>query len=293
MPWDISWHFFLYLAMQKIILNGELLECSSPILHFDNRSFKYGDGFFETMRIIDGKIMLEHFHEERFIKSIACLKFKSPSGFQFEEIKKNIIALCAANDCLQSARVRLTVFRGNGEFISTNNYCEYLIEASLLNDASYTYNLKGLTVCLFKDAKISCDYFSNLKSANYLPYIMASIYAQEQKKDEALLLNIHNRVVESSIANVFWVKDGVVFTPPLTEGCVDGVMRKYLIESISSLNRELIEKPFFQTDLLASDELFLTNAIKGIRWVGQFHEKKFANTISSNLYKQFITTIHC
>lgn len=279
--------------MNNIIVNGKLLNTGDAVLKHDNRGFRYGDGVFETIRVINGKITLEHLHAERLMNSLNVLKFRITAQVDFEVFKKHILALCRINACEASARVRLTIFRGNAGLFDGDLSLQYLIECSIMEEHAYSFNNAGLTIGIFPDARKSCDIYSNLKSANYLPYVMAALYARENEWDDAIVLNAYNRIADADIANVFWVKDKCVYTPPLSEGCVDGVMRKYLIEKMKETDLSVFEKPLELIDLENADEIFLTNAIKGIRWVDQFHEKKFANTISSNLYKQFITAIHC
>ena len=149
-------------------------------------------------------------------------------------------------------------------------------------------NENGLIIDIFPDARKSIDVFSNLKSANYLPYVMAAIWAKENKLNDTLILNQHDRVCDSTIANVFWVKDNNIFTPPLNEGGVAGVMRKKVLElAIRNSNHLMQEALLTQEILLQADEVFLTNAITGIRWVKEYRGKIYKNTISGNI----ITTL--
>lgn len=284
----LSWHFFLFLAMIKIVLNGEFLDSEEPVFHYNNRSFRYGDGFFETMRIRNGMILFEKLHEERIIKSFRLLRFGDITVSIFNEIKKKIAELCLFNLCNNAGRVRLSFFRNKTNNEKESTHFHYLIEATGLEEETYLYNETGLHVCIYPDVRISMDKFSNLKSANYLPYVMASIFAKEGLTDDALLLNNQERIVESSIANVFWIKDEIIYTPSLSEGCIDGVMRKFLINKLTGTGIMFAEKPLTRIELMEADEVFLTNAIKGIRWIEQIESKKFKNPISKKLHLQFL-----
>jgi branched-chain amino acid aminotransferase len=149
-----------------------------------------------------------------------------------------------------------------------------------------------LIIDIFPDARKSIDVFSNLKSANYLPYVMAAIWAKENKLNDALILNQHDRICDSTIANVFWVNDNKVFTPPLNEGCVAGVMRKKILELAMHKSDHLMQEHILTKEiLLQADEVFLTNAIAGIRWVKEFRSKVYKNTISSKIFTTLDQTI--
>ena len=140
---------------------------------------------------------------------------------------------------------------------------------------------------IFPDARKSIDRFSNLKSANYLPYVMAAIWAKENKLNDALILNQHDRICDATIANIFWVKDENIFTPPLSEGCVAGVMRKKILEFAIRHSGFLVPESVLTEDiLLQADEVFLTNTITGIRWVKECRGKIYKNTISSKIFTE-------
>ncbi|MCH5717583.1 aminotransferase class IV [Niabella hibiscisoli] len=132
--------------------------------------------------------------------------------------------------------------------------------------------------------KKSCDAYANIKSASALLYAVAANYSKQQKWNDCIILNQRENICESIIANLFWIKDERLFTPALTEGCVDGVMRSYLIDQIGTIT----ETPCRPDDLLQADEVFLTNAIRGIRWVQSIESIHYQNTISKQLHQQLI-----
>ncbi len=132
--------------------------------------------------------------------------------------------------------------------------------------------------------------FSNLKSANFLLYSMAALYAKENKWNDCLVLNLHDRICDSTIANVFWIKDGNIFTPALTEGCVNGVMRKFLFNELSAAGYNIKQTTASVADIENADEIFLSNAINAIRWVKQFRDNTYPNTKTTEIYKRLSTT---
>ena len=277
---------FYFHSMNSICLNGKIVPGDEPVLMVDNRSYRYGDGIFETMKVVNKKIALEALHFERFFSSLASMGFKIPALITAGKLREQVLALCEKNKCDSLARVRLSVFRGNGGIFESLDDFQYCIECWPLNASIGQLNENGLVIDIFPDARKSCDKFSNLKSANYLPYAMAARYAKENKLNECLVLNVHERIADATIANIFLIKGDRLITPSLSEGCVNGVMRRYLIENIKVEESEIAE-----IDLQDADEVFLSNAISGIRWVKSFRQKNYSNLQSRKIYKDLIQTI--
>jgi len=281
---------FYFDDMEFVIINGNIVEKSKAGVSPDDHSYRYGDGLFETMKIVKGNILLEEYHFERLFSGLETLKFKNPVLFTKQKISDQVKELCKKNNYEESARVRLSVSRGNGGLYDCDNKLSYLIECWPLEQMRFNEN--GLIIDIFPDAKKSIDIFSNLKSANYLPYVMAAIWAKENKLNEALILNQHDRVCDSTIANIFWIKDNKIFTPPLNEGCVAGVMRKKILEFATHHSDFLVVESILTEDiLLQADEVFLTNATSRIRWVKEFRDKIYKNTISSKIFTTLGKTI--
>jgi branched-chain amino acid aminotransferase len=277
---------FLLLAMQFININGKILEAGKTLIKVDDHSYRYGDGLFETMKLMEGRILLGGLHFERLFNGFSVLKFQIPKLFTRQGLEKEIIDLCKKNNCNKLARIRLSVSRGSGGLYDCDEEWQYLIECWPLDNTINQLNENGLVIDIFPDAKKSCDVFSNLKSASHLPYVVAARFAKENKLNDCLLLNVYNRICDSTIANLFWIKDKEVFTPPLSEGCIAGVMRKHLIEKLQATSYKLQEKSCQINDLENADEVFLTNAIQGIRWVKEFRDKTFTNTITKDIYRE-------
>jgi branched-chain amino acid aminotransferase len=276
--------------MSSICFNGKFLSADQPVLMADNRGYRYGDGLFETMKVFNGQILLEDFHFQRLFTGLQLLKFEMTSLFKTDKIREEIIQLCKKNNCTELARVRLSVFRGNGGLYDGDKKSQYLIECWPLDKSNNELNENGLVIDVFPDARKSCDVFSNLKSANCLPYVMAAEHAKENKLNDCLVLNQHERIADSTIANVFIIKGETIITPALSEGCVNGVMRRYLSEKLRAMGYELREEKLTVENIETADEVFLTNAIKGIRWVKQFRDKTYGNSQTVEIYQQFRQT---
>ena len=270
--------------MKKFInYNGRIYEEGQAVGNIADHSYRYGDGLFETMKGNKGAIMFKEDHFERLYSGLKILKIDVPALFTKQTIEEQVAALCKKNECMSLARIRLSVSRGNGGLYDCDNKFSYGIECWPLEEKGFAKN--GLVVDIFPDARKSIDVFSNLKSSNYLPYVMAAVWAKENKLNDALVLNAHGRICDASIANVFWVMDEVIFTPTLSEGCVAGVMRKRILDlAIRKKGFAVKEAILTETTLFHADEVFLTNVTSGIQWVKESRDKIYNNTISSKIF---------
>ncbi|MGC4037064.1 MAG: aminotransferase class IV [Chitinophagaceae bacterium] len=275
-----------------ICINGTIIPANQPVLMTDNRSFRYGDGLFETMKMINGKIILEELHFDRLLKSLKFLKYDLPVSFTIASIRESVQVLAEKNNVSDFCRIRLTISRGNGNLHSSALLKpEYLIECSVPDVLVNRFNEKGLSVSIYKEARKTCDIISTIKSANFLPYVLGALYAKENNIDDSILLNVNAGIADATIANIFLIKDGVVYTPALTEGCINGVMRRYLLEQFAVAGITYREGTVLEQDLLQADEVFLTNAVTGIRWVKNCAGKEYSSVVTERLYNDFIKTI--
>ena len=266
-------------------LNGEFIEEKTPVVRADNRAFRYGDGLFETMKVVLGIIRLKDLHFKRLFSGMELLQIRMPGLINSKILEEQIINTIKKNKITGPARVRLTMYRGDGGLYEFNgNGAGYVIQVWSLSSSSLTLNDEGLVIGLYKGGRKANDGLSNLKSNNYLVYAMGAIHAKENNYNDDLILNTNERVCDSTIANVFWIKNGQVFTPPLSEGCVAGVMRSHLLTQLPLHGFNVSEKTADVEELLDADELFLTNALNGMRWVKQFQGKKYAGELSSKIF---------
>ncbi len=272
--------------------NGKISKTGKMLISPDNRSFRYGDGFFETLKMVNGKILLADYHFERLFESLEKLQFSIPIYFSSHYLKEQINVLVKKNLHSKQARVRITIFRGEGGLYDVNNHFpHHLIQSWELNPANNYLNENGLELGLFSEARKVCDNFSHIKSNNYLPYVMAALWAKGQKLNDAILLNPYNRISDATIANVFIVKDGQIMTPALSEGCVNGVMRRHLLSSFREGNIPVSEGQLSIEEVMEASEIFLTNAIYGIRWVKGLGNSGYTNQLAIQLYKDFVQSL--
>jgi branched-chain amino acid aminotransferase len=262
---------------QYINLNGTHLTAEQPALHHTNRAFQYGDALFETMHANGKVVQFFDQHMQRLIKAMGMLKMDIPPKISGKTIEKEITRLLHKNRHLKGARVRLTVFRNpGGKYTPEDNSCSYLIESQKLDHDTYQLNDKGLFIDVFPGLKKPVHPLSNLKTTNDLIYIMAGLHKKEHGLDECLLLNEKGEITEAISSNVFVVYNRVLSTPPLASGCLEGIMREQIIECAGALNIRVSDsQPLTPEELMQADEVFLTNAIKGIQWVGGIRQKRY------------------
>ena len=269
--------------------NGKIIKEANAIISPNNRSFRYGDGCFETMKLMDNTILLANYHFERLFASLQLLQFDVPNYLTADYLQNQIVEVAKKNYHNKLARVRLTVYRGDGGLYDPeNHFPNYLIQTWDLNPANNLLNENGLVVDVFTDAIKVCDTYSHVKSNNYLCYAMAALWAKKNHLNDAILLNPYNRLADATIANIFIITNGIIKTPSLSEGCVNGVMRRYLLTQMRVENIPVEETKISVEELLQANELFLTNGIYGIRWIKQINNLNYTNTATSLLYKQFI-----
>jgi len=269
--------------------NGKLLEEKTPVISAGNRALRFGDGLFETLKMLEGEINLFDMHMDRLFAGLTLLHFEIPVHFTKDILKEEVAKLCRRNKVEKAARIRLNILRGEGGLFDPENLKpNFLIEATPLPENYRRLNENGLMVGVYPDILKSCDILSNCKTNNYLPYVMAAFYAKHHRLNDCFVLNQHHRICDSTIANVFWVKEDVIYTTPLSEGCVAGVMRRNLLEKLPKEGYILKEETLSGDNLESAREVFLTNAAYGIRWVKQFKNTRYSNLLAQKIYKEFL-----
>jgi len=261
--------------------------------HFNNRGFLFGDSVFETIKVVNNKIIYWEEHYLRLMSSMRILRIEIPGlytpDFFEEEIQKTNLKI----DSFFTGRVRLTIFRREGGlYLPDYNDPIFVIYSQKTDQKLFNVNLNSYKVDLFKDYQIQSNLISNLKTNNRVVNVIGSIYAKENDLDNCILLNDQKVVSEFLNGNIFIVKNNHVITPPISSGCLNGIMRNKIIELINKLtNLEIEEKDFSPYELISSDEIWVSNSISGIIPVTEYRRKKFSNkvaiTIINYLNKQF------
>lgn len=276
--------------MHLVNWNGKIVEAEKVHISPDNRSFRYGDGCFETMKVVKGEIILSEFHFSRLFSSLEKLFFQIPSFFTAQYISDQVKKLTSAYQH-EFSRVRLTIYRDGNSWQYPTAEPSFIIQRFDLDNTSNCLNEKGLKVGVYGDAKKTVDQFSMIKSNNYLPYVLGALWAKKNSFDDAIIHNCFNRIADSTIANVFILSEGVIKTPALSEGCIDGTMRRYLLQCLKKEGIPFLETAIEAYEILNAAEVFFTNAITGIRWVEQVNANHYTNNLSSYLYNNFIASL--
>lgn len=267
-----------------ICLNGNFFSPQSPVISSENSSYRYGDGLFETIRCRQGELQLFDFHMLRLLAGMKQLGYYTPPFFSALLLEKKIKELLRKNQCLDLARVRLSVFRGEGGLFDNDHKTGYLIECWPLPEAAIEWNENGLVIGVYPELKKTMDFLANLKTASFLIYSLAAQYAKSQRWNDAIVLNSDNGIADTSIANLFIVSNGEIYTPSLDQACVAGVMRAHVMSVLEKQKIFVKEIKIDLAMLQEADEVFLTNAIRGIRWVQRYENKMYSNGLSRQLY---------
>lgn len=268
-----------------INLNGKLLEDSQATVALNNRGLNYGDAVFETMRFAGGKIYFWEDHYFRLMASMRILRMEIPMSFTMEFLEQEILKVLGSRDNSKAYRIKLLIWRKTGgKYTPKNREVEYAISYEEIENPFYSLSEKPYEVELFKDHFINSGLLSTIKSTNRIINILGGIFAEENDYDNCLLLNENKQIVEALNGNLFLVAGNTVKTPPLADGCINGILRKQLLAIIKSMPEFTVEEssisPF---ELQKADELFITNIVGGILPITKYRKKQFTNNLSSEL----------
>ncbi|UJH67086.1 aminotransferase class IV [Allomuricauda sp. SCSIO 65647] len=258
--------------------NGRLLSENDTFFNHGNRAFKYGDALFETLKVVNGKIFFFEDHYFRLMASMRILRMEIPMELTMEFLGEEIKKTLEANGLLDAAaRIRLTVFRRQGGFyVPETNDVSWVMDVSPVANLFYQLDEATYRIELFKDYFVNADMLSNLKTTNKIIHVVAGIFTQENEYQNCLLLNQKKQVVEAINGNVFLVFGDEVITPPLEDGCLNGIIRRKLIENLGhSQEFKITERSISPFELQKADEVFITNVISGIIPVTHYRKKSY------------------
>ena len=269
-----------------INFNGEIYPADSKLIAVNNRAFRYGDGLFETMCIANGQLKFVHLHADRLQRGMEALKIEGHILMDTWFLK-NISEDIAVRNKAKHGRLRLTVFRdAAGLYTPSQNKNNWCLEIQPLDDPPYILNSRGLIMDIFTELPKPINYLSNIKTCNSLVYVMAGIFKKQNKLDDVFLLNQAGFLCEAGSANVFVWYHNHLYTPALSEGCVEGVMRQVILGIAEKINIPVTEAQIKPDILYEADEVFLTNASCGIQSVMGFGIRRYFNTLSKQLVQE-------
>lgn len=265
-------------------LNGTLVPDTTATSIHSNRAFKYGDAVFETLKVQGGKIHFFEDHYFRLMASLRVFRIDIPMHFTLEYLENEILTLVDHMELSASARVRITCFRNaEGFYTPTSNEMYFCVECSALQ----TQPKEHFEIELYKDHYNYSGYLSTLKSTNRAINVLASIFAKENDFDSCILLNERKHICEAISGNIFLIFGSKVVTPPLTEGCLKGIIRKKVIEICSkSQSLAFEERPISPFEIKKADEAFITNSIIGIQSITKYRKKTFEKEQTLKISKQ-------
>jgi len=269
-----------------VTINGNIIKTEDVSISILNRGLNYGDAVFETIKVSHGKILFWEDHYFRLMASMRILRMGIPMNFTLEFLESEILNLIQSDKLSEKTiRIKLSVFRNSkGFYLPDNNSVNYIISSNTLNEEFYQIHQNHYIVDLYKDHFVSADLLSTLKTNNRIINVIGSIYAKENDLNNCFLLNTNKHVIEALNANLFLVKGNTIKTPPLSDGCIKGVMRKQIIDIIILMHDfELEEASISPFELQKADELFITNVIMGIQPITKYRKKEFNTKVAKNL----------
>jgi branched-chain amino acid aminotransferase len=275
-----------------INFNGNMVAQDENILT-QNRAFLYGDGVFETLKIVNNKILFLEDHYFRLMASMRVVRMEIPMNFTMEYFEEEVLKVIRENQFSAAARARITVFRNDGGlYLPKTNDVSFLIHATTLESALYGLNKAYYEVDLYKDFYVTKQLLSSIKTTNKLINVTGSIFAHENGLDNCILLNDTKNVVEALQGNLFMVVGKKLSTPPVSEGCLNGVMRKQILALAKKVEGiEVVEEIISPFDLQKADELFLTNVITGIQPISKYRKKEFTSNLAHLLVQKLNESI--
>ena len=243
----------------KIWLDGELVdEANAKISVFDH-GLLYGDGVFEGIRVYNGRIFELQAHIKRLYESAKVIRLDIP--FSQSELIKAAKETTEANGVLDGY-IRLVVTRGVGTLGINPFVCEnagvFIIadKIQLYPEELYEKGMKVISASTVRNHPLSIP--PQVKSLNYLNNILAKIEAIDGNVPEAVMYNHEGYVAEATGDNVFIVRDGVIYMPPVEAGSLGGITRSVVIKLAGEENLKVVEKNLTRFNLYTSDEFFLT-----------------------------------
>lgn len=272
------------MAVLYVNNNGDILPNDGATIAAGNRSYLYGDGLFESIRILNGKAINLENHYKRMMEGAKVLKMRVPSFYTAEFFQQKIDELIEKSAIREGGKCKISLDRAaGGTYFPETNEVTYFIEVYPYDANLFELNSRGLEIDLYTDLKKQKNFLSNYKTKNGLLYVMAAITAKEKRLDDLLISNDKGGILESTNSNLFVVSNGVLYTPGLEEGCLAGTMRMQIINLAIQHGIKVYECNILPQNLLAADEIFLTNAIRGLSWVGGYRTKRYFNVIARRI----------
>jgi branched-subunit amino acid aminotransferase/4-amino-4-deoxychorismate lyase len=210
------------MSRKFININNEIVPEDMPVFTAANRGFRYGDGLFESMRMKQGLLQFADLHADRIQRGMKALKMEGYSQVDAGFLQQKVEELSRVNKMGPNVRARLTVYRdADGLYSPTQNKMGFVLEVSKLDSDRYELNAKGLLIDVFTEVRKSPGKLSSYKTCNSLVYVLAGVFKNQHRLDEALLLNTEGFLCEAVSSNLFVVYQQKLYTPAISEACIE------------------------------------------------------------------------
>ena len=267
-----------------MLLNGVVVGAQNAPKAFANRGFLLGDGVFESMRFTDNRAPFLGLHVARLHAALEAHGMNIPESLQETHLKESLEAWRQTWPFDGDARIRLTAYReGLGKYTPATDDTSWVATVERMDARGFSLAPKGLDVDIYQDMHKHVSPVSRYKNIASTVYVHAARQARIQGWGDALILNADQKIIESSRSNLFVVSNGVLYTPGLEDGCVGGIMRAVLIRTAMDRGVKVYECTLTPQTLLQADELFLTNAVRGIEWVASYKTKRYFHSMAEKL----------
>ena len=267
-----------------MLLNGVVVGEQDAPKAFANRGFLLADGVFESMRFTDNHAPFLGLHVARLHAALDAHGMNVPESLQEVHLEESLNAWKQTWPFDGDARIRLTAYReGQGKYTPDTDDTSWVATVERMDARGYSLAPKGLDVDIYQDMHKHVSPVSRYKNIAATVYVHAARHARIQGWGDALILNADQKIIESSRSNLFVVSNGVLYTPSLEDGCVGGIMRAVLIRTALDRGVKVYECTLTPQTLLQADELFLTNAVRGIEWVASYKTKRYFHSMAEKL----------
>jgi branched-chain amino acid aminotransferase len=269
------------------ILHDGSWQRDGNVISSSNRSFLYGDGIFETMRVEKSRILFLENHIERLHNSLPVLQLDLIDDLTSERISKHVEQFLIKNKWYKSVRIRLTVYRkAVGKFTPENSDTGYMLSGETLDvDPIFPYKGTGRIMGVYNDELKSVSKLAALKTTSSLFYVLAGAYAKKEGLDDVFVCNQSGEIIETVNSNILLIKGRRIFSPGPEHGALDGTMRKTVLQIGLENGYDVLSQPLQENDILEADEIMLTNAIQGINWVKGFKERRYYSETGAEFSK--------
>ena len=269
-----------------INFDGILHSDNDMYLNAENLVFAEGFGLVEDIRVVNGKVFFWEEHYLRLMAAMRILRMEIPMDFTMEFLQEEILKTLKESGLSdKAALVSVCVFPKHDITASDNGrQVSYLIRSRELESPFYLHGEGDYAVDLYKDFYVQAGMLSTLPTVDRVLKKIGGIYARENGYADCILLNDQKNVVESLAGNLFLASGETVKTPPLSEGCQNGVLRKKVMELIAkSPELTLEEKAISPFELQKADEIFIVSMERGIQSVTRYRKAEFKAQIAKNI----------